>query len=132
MELPEIERVIRDVLSSRPQPAAAVYLFGSTARGTARPGSDVDVGVLFEQDPPRTLDTAGFDIEADLERRLKRPAQVVILNWAPPDLVHRVLRDGRLVIDANPSRRIAFEVASRGEYFDLERYLRRYRRREAS
>ncbi len=132
MELSEIENAIRQVLASRPERVVAAYLFGSTARGTAGPRSDVDVGVLFEKDPPHTIDGAGFDIEAELERRLKRPVQIIVLNWAPPDLVHRVLRDGRRVVDASPSRRIAFEVRSRSEYFDLERHLRRYRRRVAS
>jgi hypothetical protein len=55
------------------------------------------------------------------------PAQVVILNRAPADLVHRVLRDGKLLVDRNPSVRIAFEVRARNEFFDLKPVLDRYR-----
>ena len=46
---------------------------------------------------------------------------------APTDLVHRVLRDGRLVLERDRSARIAFEVRARNEYFDMQPILRRYR-----
>jgi hypothetical protein len=39
----------------------------------------------------------------------------------------RVLRDGRLLVDRDPSARIAFEVRTRNEAFDLEPILARYR-----
>ena len=50
--------------------AVAVYLFGSVARGEAGPESDVDVGILFAEDPPATLNAPQFAIEAALERLL--------------------------------------------------------------
>jgi hypothetical protein len=108
--------------------AVAVYLFGSVARGEARRASDVDVGVLFAAAPPAALDTPTFALEGDLERVLGGPVQVVALNRAPADLVHRVLRDGRLVLDRDRSARIRFEVRSRNEYFDLAPIRRLYRR----
>jgi hypothetical protein len=88
----------------------------------------VDVGILLEEDPPATLDAPQFAIEADLERTLGRAVQVVALNRASPDLVHRVLRDGHLVIDRDTSARIRFEVKKRNEYFDMEPIRRLYRR----
>ena len=108
----------------------AVYLFGSTARGTRREGSDVDVGVLLAGRPPRTLAGLELDLEAELERSIGLSVQLVVLNSAPPDLVHRVLRDGRLLVDRDPSTRVRFEVNARREYFDVLPYLRRYRRFE--
>jgi hypothetical protein len=70
-----------------------------------------------------------YDLEAELERLLGRPVQVVALNRAPVDLVHRVLRDGILVLEVDHSARVRFEVKARNEYFDLLPFLRRYRRR---
>ena len=61
------------------------------------------------------------------ERRLRRPVDLLILNQTPVDLIHRVLRDGILIHDRNPSARIRFEVKARNEYFDLLPYLRQYR-----
>jgi hypothetical protein len=105
----------------------AVYLFGSTARGTARGGSDIDVAVLFDAPPARTLSGPRFVIEGELERTLGAPVDLVVLNEVPVDLRTRVLRDGRLLVDRDPSARIAFEVRTRNEAFDLEPVLARYR-----
>jgi hypothetical protein len=44
------------------------------------------------------------------------------------DLVHRVLRDGVLLLERDRSARIRFEVRARNDYFDLLPHLRRYRR----
>jgi hypothetical protein len=108
--------------------ALAVYLYGSVARGESRPDSDIDVGVLFAAEPPATLGAPQFALEAALERLLGRPVQVVALNRASADLVHRVLRDGRLVFDRDRAARIRFEVRSRNEYFDMAPIRRLYRR----
>ena len=121
-----LEQRIAAVFSSRSD-VTAVYLFGSAARGTASAGSDIDVAVLFDARPPRTLDGPRFVIEGELERALGAPIDLVVLNDAPVDLRTRVLRDGRLLVERDPSARIAFEVRTRNEAFDLEPVLARYR-----
>jgi predicted nucleotidyltransferase len=83
--------------------------------------------VLFVEDPPRTLAGIPSRLQADLTAAAGRPVDLVVLNRAPVDLVKRVLRDGRLIVDRDRSRRIAFEVRSRNLYWDLEPILRRYR-----
>lgn len=129
----EIDRLLVDFFNADPHGAAAVYLFGSTARGTARPGSDIDLGVLFVDAPAATLDAQPYDLESAIERQIGRPVDVIALNRAPVDLRSRVLRDGHLLFEADRSARIAFEVRTRNEAFDLEPILRRYRApREAS
>ena len=121
-----IEQRIVDHFSSRTD-VAAVYLFGSAARRTARADSDVDVAVLFHTSPPRTLHGPRLAIEGELERALGAPVDLVVLNDAPVDLRTRVLREGRLLLEADPAARIAFEVRTRNEAFDLEPVLTRYR-----
>jgi predicted nucleotidyltransferase len=124
-------QIIADYFGDRPD-VAAVYLFGSVAKGTARPDSDVDIGVLYQSATPPTLMAQPFAEEADLAERFARPVQVVVMNRAPADLVHRILRDGILVSERDKSRRIAFEVRSRNQYFDLLPILRAYRERASS
>ena len=119
---------LRAFFARHPDAVAAVYLFGSVARGTVTEASDVDVAVLLEEDPPRTLSAGRADLADALERALERPVDLVVLNHAPVDLIHRVLRDGRLVMDQGPSARIRFEVRARNEYFDLKPTLDLYRR----
>ena len=108
--------------------ALAVYVFGSAARGTEGPGSDVDVAVLFDESPPSTLMGPRLSLEGRLAATIGRQVDLVVLNTAAADLVHRVLRDGDLVIERDRSRRIAFEVAKRNEYFDLQPIRDEYRR----
>jgi predicted nucleotidyltransferase len=70
--VPGVEQRIVDVCRAQPG-IAAVYLFGSVARGTARPASDVDLAVLFEGKPESRLDGTRLTLEAELERALARP-----------------------------------------------------------
>ena len=125
-----IEEQLRTFFEEQPENVIAAYLFGSRARGSAGNRSDADVAILFAQDPPRTFEGLPLGLEAELERRLGLPVQVVTLNHAYADLIHRVLRDGLLLLDRDPSRRIQFEVRARNEYFDLQPILRRYRKQE--
>ncbi|MCM8596675.1 type VII toxin-antitoxin system MntA family adenylyltransferase antitoxin [Accumulibacter sp.] len=118
---------LRRFFASRYGEVVCVYLFGSQARGTAAASSDVDVGVLYAADPPETLAGMGLDLAADLEAAIGHRVDLVVLNRAPVDLIHRVLRDGVLVCERDRSQRIRFEVRARNEYFDLLPYLRQYR-----
>ena len=128
----EIEETVRRVLSRGHQEVAAAYLFGSHARNEARANSDVDLAILFITEPNSTIDGPATRIAAELEREMSRSADVVVLNRAPADLVHRVMLDGVLVCENDSSLRIRFEVAKRNEYFDLLPMLRRYRRTRAA
>lgn len=111
---------------ARVEGLVAAYLFGSQARGTADAASDVDVALLLESSP-KTLDDLHLDVAADLERELGSPVDVVVLNRATGDLVHRVLRDGELLVDNDRSARIRFEVRARNDYFDLAPIRHAYR-----
>jgi predicted nucleotidyltransferase len=127
MDAASVEQALRAFFARGHREVVAAYLFGSVARGTPRAGSDVDVAVLYAEAPPVSLEGLPLDLEAELERLLGAPVQVVSLHRAPVDLVHRVLRDGRLLVDRDPSLRIRFEVRARNEFFDLQPVLARYR-----
>jgi predicted nucleotidyltransferase len=122
------EPALRDFFQRRAGEVAAAYVFGSQARGTAHAGSDFDLAVLLREAPPRTLEGLSLDMAAELERTLAVPVDLVVLNRAPPDLIHRVMRDGRIIMDLDRGARIAFEVRARNEYFDVLPTLERYRR----
>lgn len=128
MDRARAEPVIADYFRQKPG-IVAVYLYGSVAKGKERSESDVDIGVLYERPPEATLLAQPFADEARLGQLLACPAQVIVMNQAPPDLVHRILRDGILVLEPNRSQRISFEVRARNLYFDLLPMLREYRAR---
>src|SRR5215471_11743866 len=117
------------VAAAVPSQVTAVYLFGSQARGTPHPDSDIDLGLLYAEPPAARLMEQPFLLESELSTALGRPVQCVVMNLAPPDLVHRILRDQQLLLDRDPSVRVRFEVAARNRYFDLKPFLDRYRKR---
>lgn len=112
----------------RSLPVDAVYVFGSVARGTDTPQSDLDIGVLFHELPEQTLEARPFRLEAELSEKLGRQVQIIVMNDAPPDLVHRILRDGQIILEQDRSARIAFEIRSRNDYWDILPVLKEYRR----
>lgn len=122
-----IEKQLREFFKANADALVCAYLFGSYARGEEKPDSDVDVAVLYTKPPPSTLEGLGLRLEGELESSLGKAVDLVVLNRAPVDLIHRVLRDGILLFDQNTSARIRFEVKARNEYFDLLPFLRQYR-----
>jgi predicted nucleotidyltransferase len=112
-----IEPALLDVLRAHPEVKAA-WLFGSHAGGTARPESDVDIGVLVGR-KPRTLAELGGALADELQHAAGRPIDLVVLDGAPVDLAMRVLRQGRLLVEHDRAARVAFEVRTRFTWWDF-------------
>ena len=127
MDVESLERRLAEALLAEPAPPACAWLFGSRARGEARVDSDVAVAVLLGAEPPATLSGGALSLEGRIEARLGTAIDLVVMDVAPVDLVHRVMRDGRLLFDRDPSARVRFEVGARNAYFDLLPRLREYR-----
>ena len=85
--------------------------------------------MLFDPPPPATLLGPVSRLHGELENALARDVDLLVLNHAAPDLVHRVLRDGVLLCERDADKRVQFEVKARNEYFDVKPYLDEYRKR---
>lgn len=121
--------VVRRAFASANVSAVAAYVFGSVARGDDTAKSDMDIAVLLGGPTREPLpDEALLQLVASLERITGRRIDLSILDGASPDFVHRVLRDGVLVLERDAASRVAFEVDARNAYFDLLPTLRAYRR----
>ncbi len=98
-------------------PVLVAYLFGSHARGTSTPLSDVDLAVHLGQQP-------SLDLVLGLARRVQDTtgveADLTMLDEAPLRLVHRVLRDGVVVYSADEPARVRFETTMRPICADFE------------
>ncbi len=81
-----------------------LWVYGSEAKGTARPDSDVDLAALFRRRPD-ALEL--FDAQGDLEEVLHREVDLVDLDQVSPILGMQVLKHGHLLVDRNPDRRYA-------------------------
>lgn len=65
---------------------AELSVFGSVARGDAKPDSDIDLLLVLK--PDARLGFALFDLEAELEEIFGRPVDLL-----SKDSVHRLIRD---------------------------------------
>jgi predicted nucleotidyltransferase len=87
-----IEELRRMVLTALGGHDAAVWLFGSCARGEVRQRSDIDIAIL-----PRDELPSGFfgELEADIEEStIPYDVDLVDLRQADPTLVAEVRREG--------------------------------------
>lgn len=90
-----VERVKRE-LEQTPGVRLAVF-FGSSARGTASPRSDLDLGLVLE--PDTKLSPA---VRAGLERPAGRPVDITWLDTTPPLLRLEIARDGVVLLARSP------------------------------
>ncbi len=97
------------------------YLFGSQAEGRARSSSDVDIAVLLPWDTPRgRYAEARLSLVDDLMAALQTgKVDLVLLNEAPPLLMHQVAKHGRILYEDPDTRpAIDFVVRAAARYFD--------------
>ena len=87
---------LRSVLRTEPNIETAI-LFGSVARGTDHPGSDIDLLVALRRDSP----LAAAELAARLDEKIGASVQVTRLSAAQrsPALLAEALRDGRLLVE---------------------------------
>jgi len=109
----------------------SVYLFGSHASGRAHEESDVDVGVLLDwtRYPSAALRFAArVRLAGELPSAVRSPADVVILNDAPPGLGRAVVTHGLRVFVSDSELDHAFVRDVQLRAADLDPWLRRMRR----
>jgi len=101
----------------------AVYLFGSF--NAAEPFSDIDLAVLVDSplDDPLFFE---INLEIELEKIVKYPVDVRILNKAPLSFCGEVIRSGTVIVDQNPNLRADFQGKILKQYFDFTPFRRRY------
>ena len=99
---PLLEEIVARIRrASRPQ---RIILFGSRARGEARPNSDYDLLVIQESDEPRyqraaPLYTALADLPAEVEVLVYTPDEVWEWSGVPQAFVTTAIREGKLLYE---------------------------------
>ena len=116
-----IERLRRAASAVLPdQPIAVAYLFGSHARGEARPDSDVDVALLMPGASPDEQFSALLRVGSQLSGASGLPdVDVVVLDDAPLRLAGRVIQDGTVIFSTHEVVRAEFESRVFLEFVDI-------------
>ena len=122
----EKEKIIQKIISclfEQHDEILTVYIFGSFI--SARYFSDIDIGIIAAMDLSRPLEFE-LELENRLEKVIKYPVDVRILNQAPLSFAQNVFRSGRVIIDKNPNLRADFEGRILKQYFDFSPFQQRY------
>lgn len=111
---------LRVALTKEPDVAFA-YLFGSVAKGKSHDRSDIDIAVALEPPPkPAGAFERQLELQIRLEKVAGREVDLVVLQTAPSELVHNVLRHGTPLFIRNRAAHSRFYVAHAQAYFDLQ------------
>ncbi|MDE3091325.1 MAG: nucleotidyltransferase domain-containing protein, partial [Chloroflexota bacterium] len=105
------------------QPDVVVaYLFGSVAKGTARPQSDVDVAVLFDARLDRFARADRFlDLLGRIPSELStHEFDLRLLNDTTPVFLAQVIGSGEPIYARSRREQIDFEVRAMTEYIDTQ------------
>ncbi len=114
----ELERIAVDA------EVAALWLFGSRARGEATEGSDTDVAVLASphRAPLSMLELS--HLAGRLETVLPAPVETVAFELAPLELRARVVLEGHLLVSLDEASRVRVTVDTQSRWEDVRPALR--------
>ncbi|WP_292655802.1 nucleotidyltransferase domain-containing protein [Nitratifractor sp.] len=93
-------------------------LFGSSAKGSTHPMSDIDIA-LYLREPMSLLEEGA--LIAELESVSDRPVDLVLLNDLPqeqPKLAFSILQNHKILFQRHPEKYIEFKEQTYRHYFD--------------
>lgn len=120
------EKELKKYLSNKDNIILA-YLFGSTVRGDTGILSDIDIGVLLDEN---ISNKDRFDVELKIISEIailinKNKIDIVVLNEAPLLLSYNIIKTG-VILKSNEPERIKFETRILDEYLDQKYYINRH------
>ena len=98
------------------------YLHGSFLTHDFR---DIDIAVYLKKDEDVLYEV---ELGVELEKILKFPVDVRVLNSAPLTFKFKVIKDGLLLFSRDERIRSDFEALTISEYHDFSYFRKRYRR----
>lgn len=103
------------------------YLFGSTVRGDTGRLSDIDIGVLLDENISKK---DRFDMELKIISEIailinKNKIDLVVLNETPLLLSYNIIKTG-FILKSSEIERMKFETKILDEYLDQKYYINRH------
>lgn len=128
MNIKEIKEKVATYFSTKPEIRVG-YIFGSIAKGEENKLSDIDIGILVDEEklPKDAPYRYKAQVITDLIGIFKtEKVDLVILNEGPLLLSFRVVHDGLILYSKDEKERIDFEVKVMSRYFDQQYYYKRH------
>jgi len=97
----------------------AIYLFGSYAKGNARPSSDIDICVITEKKIPRS-------VKEKIMSNSSRHIDISLFWDLPPVIRFRVFREGGLLYAKDELSLQRLKVATLKSYLDIQPMIKTY------
>jgi len=97
----------------------AIYLFGSHAKGNARPNSDVDICVITEKEVTRS-------VKQEIMANSSRNIDISIFWELPPVIRFRVFRDGKPLYAKDELSLQRIKVDTLKSYLDIHPMIKRH------
>ena len=116
-------RILKDLLQ-KDDSVETAYVFGSIAKGTSGPLSDIDIAVLLKESLTRRQ---RYERKLLLINEISSALRtdnfnLVIMNGSPLLLNYNIIRDGKLLKSENESRRVLYETSIMSRYLDRKYY----------
>lgn len=109
----------------------AIFLFGSQVSGITHPGSDIDIGVVFQDEQVRfkkPLEVYGDLYEVFCKAFKTTNLDIVYLRETPYSLQFRAIQQGKVLYQSSPKFLADYKEEAFIKYFDfkpVEDYLER-------
>jgi len=123
VEIDEVRGFIR-----KQECVRVAYLFGSHAKDTAGPLSDLDVAVLLDE---RLNKQERFDLKLKLINGIAfilktDNLDIVVMNEAPLLLNYNIIKEGKILDSKDEAERVRFETHILSQYLDRRYYDERH------
>lgn len=122
----DLKENINQIFQSHSEIVVA-YLYGSYAQGYQTKFSDIDIGVLLEEDfqePSLYFAQLGSEIEKAFKYRIN--VDLKILNEKPPRFLFQVIKHGILIYCKDSTVKDEFEIKVITQYLDIKPLLNHF------
>lgn len=120
-----LEKKIKDVLK-KDRNIVFAYVYGSFGRGE-REFSDIDIAVFVKRVPERCVEYEN-KLAIKLEKLIKKPVEVRVMNKLPLLLTSRIIKEGKLIFSRDEKQSVKFETIMMSMYLDFLYLMKEYDR----
>lgn len=121
MESSKLKTIIADQFRQQ-QGVAAVLLYGSQAKGTAKPGSDADIAVLYKVESlPTSLEL--WELRQKLAEALECDVDLICLNNADPIIGNQIYQFHQVILLNDSLDLMEYFIHLSSEYAELKEFI---------